>query len=222
MTETNYVRRLMEGPCDDPKARIIAAAIEEVAHRSIEGARTREIARIAGVNLAAINYYFGSKDALYLELVREIAEMIYAFHTDHFARAHEIFEKKDAKAAKALLLDLMFSYIGESSRNLLFSNITLIVYKEEMFPGKAFDILYQTAFKKITETNVRLVETASEGRITGERASLLTSMLFGQVRIFRSCMTGIMRFNKWKQIGPAEKERIRAVFAENIEKILKR
>ena len=222
MTEINYVRQLLEGRCDDPKARIMNAAIEEVALRSIEGARTREIARRADVNLAAINYYFGSKEALYLELIREIAESIYAFHAPHFARAREIFETKNAEAAKKLLLELMLSYVGDPSKDPLFSNITLIIYKEEMFPGKAFDVLYNTAFKRISETSVKLVEIASQGRIAGEKANLVSSMLFGQVRIFYTCRAAVMRFNKWKQIGVGEMEKVCSVFTENLEKILKR
>lgn len=44
MSEKNYILELSEGRCDDPKARIFKAALEEFGLRSLAGARTREIA----------------------------------------------------------------------------------------------------------------------------------------------------------------------------------
>ena len=56
MSEKNYIIELSEGRCDDPKARIFKAALEEFGLRSLAGARTREIAAKANVNHAAISY----------------------------------------------------------------------------------------------------------------------------------------------------------------------
>lgn len=61
MSEKNYIIELIEGRCEDPKARIFKAALEEFGMRSLAGARTREIAAKANLNHAAINYYFGAK-----------------------------------------------------------------------------------------------------------------------------------------------------------------
>ena len=66
MEEKNYILELCQGRCDDPRARIIKAALEEFGLYSFLGARTREIAAKAGVNHAAISYYFGGKTELWL------------------------------------------------------------------------------------------------------------------------------------------------------------
>src|SRR5262245_26059616 len=58
---------------DHPPAtrrRILAAAGGLFAERGFRGATMREIAQRARVNLAAAHYHFGSKQALYLEVVR--------------------------------------------------------------------------------------------------------------------------------------------------------
>ena len=76
MSEKNYIIELIEGRCEDPKARIFKAALEEFGMRSLAGARTREIAAKANLNHAAINYYFGGKNELYMELALQIRDFI--------------------------------------------------------------------------------------------------------------------------------------------------
>jgi len=52
------------------KDRLIAAATELFAERGFQGTTIRDIAERARVNVAAGNYHFGSKKALYLEVLR--------------------------------------------------------------------------------------------------------------------------------------------------------
>lgn len=52
---------------DSARARILEAAGEVFAERGYEAATVREICDQAGVNLAAVNYYFGGKERLYVE-----------------------------------------------------------------------------------------------------------------------------------------------------------
>jgi TetR/AcrR family transcriptional regulator, regulator of cefoperazone and chloramphenicol sensitivity len=56
---------------DLTKARLLEAAGEEFAEKGYELARVRAICDRAGVNPAAINYHFGAKEQLYLEVLRE-------------------------------------------------------------------------------------------------------------------------------------------------------
>jgi AcrR family transcriptional regulator len=49
---------------------LLAAAQEVFAEHGYEGATVRDICRAAGANIAAINYYFGDKERLYIEAVK--------------------------------------------------------------------------------------------------------------------------------------------------------
>jgi TetR/AcrR family transcriptional regulator len=49
----------------DTRRRILRGALEVFAERGFDGARTRDIASVAGVNLGLLQYYFGGKEKLW-------------------------------------------------------------------------------------------------------------------------------------------------------------
>jgi TetR/AcrR family transcriptional regulator, regulator of cefoperazone and chloramphenicol sensitivity len=59
---------------DDPRVRILSAAGQEFAEHGYEAATVRDICTAAGVNIAAVNYYFGDKKRLYIESVKHAHE----------------------------------------------------------------------------------------------------------------------------------------------------
>ncbi len=56
---------------DPTKSRLLEGAGVEFAEKGFELARVRAICDRAGANLAAINYHFGDKEHLYVEVLRE-------------------------------------------------------------------------------------------------------------------------------------------------------
>jgi AcrR family transcriptional regulator len=55
---------------DDTRLRLLEAAGEVFAENGFQAATVREICGRAGANVAAVNYYFGDKHRLYIEVVR--------------------------------------------------------------------------------------------------------------------------------------------------------
>jgi len=59
----------MEKP--DKRSSILAAAEKLFSELGYEGTSTRQIAKEAGANMSMINYYFGSKEGVFLEIMNE-------------------------------------------------------------------------------------------------------------------------------------------------------
>jgi len=55
---------------EDTRERLLAAAGSVFADKGFEAATVRDICQQAGANLAAVNYYFGDKERLYIETVK--------------------------------------------------------------------------------------------------------------------------------------------------------
>jgi AcrR family transcriptional regulator len=65
----------------ETRARLLEAARRLFAERGFEDVTVREICREAGANLALVNYYFGDKLGLYLELVNEAIASVREFNS---------------------------------------------------------------------------------------------------------------------------------------------
>lgn len=62
----------------DTKAKVIAAATRLFATKGMENVFVRELTTVAGVNLAAVNYHFGSKEALCEAVLDSVAASVNA------------------------------------------------------------------------------------------------------------------------------------------------
>jgi AcrR family transcriptional regulator len=55
---------------DEPRERLVETAGQVFAEKGFQAATVRDISHRAGANIAAINYYFGDKEKLYVEAVK--------------------------------------------------------------------------------------------------------------------------------------------------------
>lgn len=74
----------------DTRARILSAASAVFAERGFNGATIREIVDRAGVNVAAVNYHFGNKNALYELALRDAVSRMH----DRLDRARGALERE--------------------------------------------------------------------------------------------------------------------------------
>ena len=86
----------------ETRQRIVEAAEKLFARRGIEGVSTRDITKAAGVNLAAINYHFGTKSALAAEVFKHCIDPLNVRRLELLDRVEEKAGRKPPKLEAVL------------------------------------------------------------------------------------------------------------------------
>jgi TetR/AcrR family transcriptional regulator, regulator of cefoperazone and chloramphenicol sensitivity len=102
---------------DAKRTRIIEAALRRFAEDGYEGASTRQIAQEAGVNPPALQYYFDSKEGLYLACFRHIVDGFSAAMREAYARSAAVAPDDPAGARVVFceVLDAMADFVFETA-----------------------------------------------------------------------------------------------------------
>ena len=74
MKENQKNGRRMDGRKTGEK--IVECAGQLIAEKGFASVTSKEICRAAGVNLAAVNYHFGSRDGLYLAVLENVQQYL--------------------------------------------------------------------------------------------------------------------------------------------------
>jgi len=95
---------------DQAKARLLKAAVYLFAEKGLKGATVREIAKAAGQNVAAIAYYFGSKEKLYEAIIEGIVRELRFALRDVLEQIEQLARQNHPSPTEALAL--LKSYLG--------------------------------------------------------------------------------------------------------------
>jgi TetR/AcrR family transcriptional regulator, regulator of cefoperazone and chloramphenicol sensitivity len=177
------------------RARLIDAAAEIFGTYNLEGATTRQLAERAGVNQAAIPYYFGGKEGLYLATV----ESFFAVHAPKIGSVvaeiesrlgAEQIDRSEALQLLKKLLEIMLEVLLRQQTNRSFGRI---IIREQMQPTKAFDLIYERVIRHVHETISGLLAIVLD-RESGDRTVILRAqMMVGQILVFLSGRETIRR-----------------------------
>lgn len=111
--------RMPKKAADNTRERILKAAERIYAASGFHGMSLRDVTVLAGVNLAAVNYHFGSKDKLIVALADRRLTPI---NTDRLARLDRLREKHGrepipVRELVAALIDPMFKALRQGKNN---------------------------------------------------------------------------------------------------------
>lgn len=202
------------------RRQLIAAAVEMFGEYGLQGATTRDIAQRAGQNIAAITYYFNSKEGLYLAVAQWIADFIrqafrpLAEEIDHFWQ-----QPAERRAPEQYLHFLQrgllaFSELMTQPHTL---NLSKIMSREQLSPTEAYPLIHRQVVAPLHEKLCRLL-AAYTGIAPGSTKIVLhTHALIGEVLSFRVARETIRRQAGWQQIGEHEAAQIGEVLSEHIE-----
>jgi len=206
----------------DTRERLIEAGLEVFGRHGFDGADTRTLARTAGVNLAAIPYYFGGKAGLYRAVAEHIADRL----SDALGPALEAIEAaaSDPDLARdeivARLRALVSAWVATLLGRPEAERWAQFVIREQMDPSEAFDVLYRRVMVRVHEGCAALL-----GRLLGRPADdpevrLRAFTLAGQVLVFRIARHAVQRRMGWRRYGPRQVEAVQRVVGDQVEAML--
>jgi len=210
-------------PGADARTRLIQAGLEAFGMYNYEGATTRDLARLAGVNLSAIPYHFGGKQALYLAVVEHIAQNMIRNAGTELTAARSLLadEIADSDALLRQLQDLL----EEFARTMLLTPEARywarIILREQMMPTVAYDLLFAEVLAPATIIMSSLVARLSGLPDDHPEAGIRTFTLFGQVLVFRAIQETVKRRMRWHSVDHEAFEQIRAVIRDNTAAIMR-
>ena len=101
---------------DDARERILAAAEQLFARKGMEKSSMRELTALAGVNVAAVNYYFRSKEGLAEVLLDSVSRRVnHARLSELDALLAEAGARQAPPALEAILLSFIRPYVEAES-----------------------------------------------------------------------------------------------------------
>lgn len=216
---TPHYRQARRDRGADTRQRLVDAALDVFGRHGFEGASTRQIAREAGANLAAIVYHFGGKEGLQVAVAEHLVGRVSALIGPTLADVAKPEALDSPAAARAAVVRLLEAYadvlLGEQEAE----RWARFIVREQMQPTAAFEVVYTMMGGALT-TAVRLVAVALDRDPEDESVRLQTVALMGQVLVFRVAHTLVLRRMGWSAIGDAERGAIKRVIAADVRAIL--
>jgi AcrR family transcriptional regulator len=193
---------------------LIQAATAVFAEQGFHAVTTRLLAQEAGVNQALIGYHFGGKQGLYLAVFDDIARRMKQRMGPLAEALHEALETADRSShidPSDVYLPHLLNII-ETMIELMLSEETKhwaqLIIREQQNPTLAFERIYQGFMSKIFELMTRLVKRVRSD-LDDAQARLMVVQILGNVLVWRTSRTGVMRQMGWETIGDDQVSMVR-------------
>ncbi|AYL65337.1 MULTISPECIES: transcriptional regulator CecR [Citrobacter] len=184
---------------EQAKNQLIAAALAQFGEYGLH-ATTRDIAAQAGQNIAAITYYFGSKEDLYLACAQWIADFIGSQFRPHAEEAERLFTQPepDRGAMRELILRACKNMIMLLTQDDTV-NLSKFISREQLSPTAAYQLVHDQVINPLHTHLTRLI-AAYTGRDANDTQMILhTHAILGEVLAFRLGKETILLRTGWSQ-----------------------
>jgi AcrR family transcriptional regulator len=206
---------------EDTRRRILETALDIFAAEGYEGASTRRLAERAGVNLPAIQYYFGSKEGLYRAVIGDIVEhtethlaplapKVGAAIADPGARPEDLLE---------LLCAMLESFVALVTGGTQIESRRLLFARAEVERTPGLDFLHESGMRQIFQPCLGLVSRLLGKSPEDPEMAFRTLSLIGQVAIF--CNNGVRHVLKSPVLGEESVCDIQALVRANTQAIIR-
>ncbi len=207
---------------DVTRQALVDAAIAVFARDGYHAASTRELANVANVNQALINYHFKGKQGLYLAAFQYITDQIHSKTKPVEQKIQECLSQNDwqkmsAQKRKKILFPLLLE-VADEFLKLLTSERTnewaRLIVREQQQPSVAFEFIYTAFLAPVLSIFIEIIKILRNA--DEEDSTIIAFSILGQLLIWRIGRTGILRRLNWTVIGENELEKLRRVVHRNI------
>lgn len=201
-----------QGTAATTREAIVAAAMQGFAEKGFEATSVREIAALAGSNVASISYHFGGKEGLRAACAAHIVEIMGAA----LAAARATDTPADPAEAERRLLGL----VRDMTRFLLLRPEARLVagfmLREMAHPSSALDTVYEGVFEGVHARACGLWGAAVGRPPETDAVRLAVFSVIGQILYFHIGRPVVGRRMAWTAIGPAEAEAVADTITANL------
>ena len=190
---------------DETSARIIEAALTLFGEQGYEGASTREIAELAGVNAPALNYYFKSKEGLYNACIEYMVEQIWAFLAPTIEQAQA---QLGARPDTEQLIETFCSIQSKIAEFMLVSNRTNSwrkFYAREqagLGPSAGEEMISQRIGQRLIGVTSGIISRLMGPHASQEECILRSMALTGQLLPFHLTRNSSLKALDWDVLTP--------------------
>jgi len=165
---------------------LLDAAGEVFAEVGFRNATVREICRRAGVNIAAVNYHFGDKEALYAEVLRQSQQKAFEKYPPLLNVAEDAPPEEKLRA----FIQSFLLRIFDTGSNTRFGKM---MSREMVEPTEALDELLQERIRPMADLLRGLVAEILGCPFQEERVRLCCFSIVSQCVFYHHCRTMICR-----------------------------
>lgn len=215
---TSPTARARRDRSGDTRLRLIEAGIDVFGRYGYWGATTRQIAKAANANLAAIVYHFGSKDALYLAVAEHLVASIEARIGPVMTFVQANMPRTPPESA-ALLKRMLEAFVDVVLGSPEAQRWARFIVREMLDPTEAFEIVY-TLIGRVHRLITEIVAIAVDADPEATETKLRAFTVIGQGIVFRVANAVVLRRIDRPALGPDELAQIKRILAQNIDAIL--
>jgi TetR/AcrR family transcriptional regulator, regulator of cefoperazone and chloramphenicol sensitivity len=185
------------------RQKIIDAGLIVFGNAGYAGTSARDVAKAAGVPLAAIPYHFTTKDNLYREVLMRVRDVMRVSLAPAIMSVQATLDGTPHAAKKALFAfqEALLTVLVASDEARHWAKILL---REHMDPSTSYDVVFEDAGRSVIDLHALLI-----AQITGRKADDVAVIIeavakFGEVLIFLVTKHAVLRILNWESFGQEE------------------
>jgi len=189
------------------RERILSVAEKVFLEGGFDGVSVRELTEAAGVNVALVNYYFGGKRKLYLEVLHNCFSKEAESKCAHLQQAIDPCESPDLRQ---IVSAYVYSHLGSDESLSATQSFLRLLTRQLAEDDDAIQLLLQQLVLPVHQLLIRSIKQTCP-QLSEQKVSLCITSITGQIVHFIRCpaMSGMLA-------GISETEGLRQAMAEHI------